>query len=240
MLNFSQASKSQIPKMNFELTYEHWKQVLTEDEHDFVQALLIMKTPSAAADMCGITKQKANKLAKSPRITTALDLAKRQLRQDTQFTPADVAEDLMLIRDMSLGRIPIAQTTFDKEGNPSTHYVRQTNLQSAQKAVENLGRMLGVFTDKKEISIPASDAQILKKIEDILGVTVDGSSSEVLPEAPDLREKINDHYETLELGHIKSSTVDAMAEDLLSDPILKEAVREQMTPSKPYRPGAKL
>lgn len=214
--------------MTFQLTYDNWRNILDEDEQAFVQAMVVMKTPAAAADMCGIPVQQARKLAKSARIATGIDLAKRQLRQDTHFTAADVAEDLMVIRDMALGRIPIAQTTFDKEGNPSTHYVRQTNLQQASKAVENLGRMLGVFTDKKEITIPASDAQILKKIEDILGVTVDGTAEEVVP----LADVINDVYEERELTHLKSSSIDAIAEDILSDPVIKDVVTEKLNTSQ--------
>jgi len=215
--------------MTFELTYDNWRNILDEEDQAFVQAMVVMKTPAAAADMCGIPVQKARKLAKSARIATGIDLAKRQLRQDTHFTAADVAEDLMVIRDMALGRIPIAQTTFDKEGTPSTHYVRQTNLQAASKAVENLGRMLGVFTDKKEISIPASDAQILKKIEDILGVTVDGDAVDVTPSTRDV---INDVYEERELTHLKSSSIDAIAEDILSDPVIKDVVTEKLNASQ--------
>lgn len=204
--------------MNFPVQYDDWKVLLTDDEQSFVQAMLVMKSPSAAADMCGIPLQTAKKYLKKPRITAGLDLARRQLRNETNFTPADVAEDLMLIRDMALGRVPVARTCVDKEsGRTWTTYIRETNLPAAQKAVENLGRMLGVFTDKKEISMPASDNQILKKIESILGVTVDG-------EAEDVTDVIDQKFTEQEDNHLAALSVDAMVDELLEDPVLKDAL----------------
>jgi len=217
--------------MNFPIDYQSWRKLLTEDEQDFVQAMVVMKSPNAAAEMCGLDPKRARSLLKSAKVKTGIDLAKRELRNETNFSPADVAEDLMVIRDMALGRIPIAKTIIDKEtGTANTVYVRETNLPSASKAVENLGRMLGVFTDKKEIVVPASDNQILKKIEDILGVTVDGTSEDVTD--AEITPVIEEKFLEQEDNHLKSLSIDAMVEDLLQDPVLKDAVVERVTPSQ--------
>jgi hypothetical protein len=61
---------------------------------------------------------------------------------------------------------------------PVTHYVYKFDSGAANKAVENLGRVVGMFTDKKEIKIPTSDAQLRRKLEDLLGIPLDGEIEE--------------------------------------------------------------
>ena len=213
--------------MTFSMSYDKWKDVLTQDEQDFVQALLVMKSPRAAGDMCGLSPDKASKLFKKPQIKMALDLSRAELREQTHFTPADVVEDLMVIRDMALGRLPVAKVIKRDDLPPETVYVRETSLPVAQKAVESLGRMLGVFTDKKEISIPASDTQLLSKIEEILGVTVDGDCEDVT-ESSTMADSVNRVFERRELEHIKSMSLDSVVDELLSDPLMKMALEERL------------
>lgn len=206
------------------VSYEKWKELLTPDEQEFVQAMVVMQCPVAASQMAGLTESAGRKLSKQAKIKTAVQLAKQDWRQQTHITPADIAQDLLLLRDMAFGRIPIAKTITTKEGDIETHYVRETNLAQAHKAIQDLGRMLGVFTDKKEITIPASDAQILKKLESILGVTIDGDAVDITPSP----EEINAIHDEKEAQTIKAMSLDALADEILEDDVLRFVLEERL------------
>jgi len=168
---------------------QRWEFLLSEKQRDFIQAYMVTQSAAAACEMLEIPRSAGSRFLASPRVITALKLAQKQTRELAVVTPEEVITDLRLIRDQSLGRIPIPETKWI-DGQPVTKYVRQYNSGAASKAVENLGRVVGMFTDKKEIVIPATDKQLEKRLSELLGAdvslsanTVDGEYSEVPKDA---------------------------------------------------------
>ena len=151
---------------------ERWGHLLSAEQQDFVQAFVVTRSIGATAEMLDISRSRAKRLLDSPTIQAAIKFAERSLREGVHVTPEEVISDLRLMRDMALGRIPVPETKW-VDGVPMTQYVRQYNAGAANKAVENLGRVVGMFTDKKEISMPATDNQLKKRLEDLLGVSLD-------------------------------------------------------------------
>jgi len=118
--------------------------------------------------------------------------------------------DLRLMRDMALGRIPVPETKW-VDGEPLTRYVRQFNPNAANKAIENLGRVVALFTDKKEISVPATDNQLRKRLEDLLGTSLDVEDAEFSeiedPSLPELPEELAAMFDE----HVEDDLADALS-----------------------------
>ena len=129
--------------------------------------------------MIGISADQGRKYLASPTIQAAIKLAQKNLRESAAVTPEEVVCDLRLIRDMALGRVPVPETKW-VDGEPVTRYVRQYNAGAANKAVENLGRVVAMFTDKKEIQVPATDDQLRRRLESLLGIPIEGEAEEVV------------------------------------------------------------
>lgn len=163
---------------------QRWAMLLSADQQEFVQAFLVTRTAKSAAEMAGIKPSTARRYLASPTIQAAIKMAQKTLREDAHVTPEEVIMELRMLRDMSMGRIPVPETKW-VDGEPVTRYVKQYNATAANKAVENLGRVVGMFTDKKEITIPATDNQIQKRLEELLGVTLEAEYSEVGHNPPD-------------------------------------------------------
>lgn len=172
---------------------ERWDHLLSVEQQEFVQAYVVTRSVGAAAEMLSISRSRAKKLLDSPTIQAAIKFTEKGLREGVHVTPEEVISDLRMMRDMALGRIPVPETKW-VDGIPITQYVRQYNAGAANKAVENLGRVVGMFTDKKEISVPATDNQLKKRLEDLLGcsldevvdgeIVTDQSQTHELPEPP--------------------------------------------------------
>lgn len=161
-----------------------WNVLLSTEQIDFVQAYLVTRSVAAAAEMMSISRVRADKYLASPTVQSAIKIAQKQLRADFQVTPEEVIADLRLLRDMSLGRIPVPETKW-LDGQPVTRYVRQFNATAANKAMENMGRVVGLFTDRKEIVVPATDNQLRKRLEDLLGVSLEIEDAiDITPNTP--------------------------------------------------------
>ena len=160
---------------------DRWDALLTPTQIEFVDAMVVTQKLAPAAKMVGIAYGTATKYLKSPKIQAAIQLRKRSLREDLCIDPAEVITDMRILRDMSMGRIPVPETKW-VDGVPVTHYVTQFNPQAAHKAVENLGRIAGMYVERREITIPATDTQLTRRLEELLGVSLDGEFEEVATE----------------------------------------------------------
>lgn len=149
-----------------------WSSLLTVDQQEFVSAYLVTQSVKSASEMIGIKPHIGRRYLASPTIKAAIKFSQKSLREGVHVTPDEVISDLRLIRDMALGRIPVPETRW-VDGEPITRYVKQYNAPAANKAVENLGRVVGMFTDKKEITVPATDNQLKKRLEELLGTSLD-------------------------------------------------------------------
>jgi hypothetical protein len=207
---------------------DHWGRLLSADQQEFVQAFLVTRSAGGAADMVGIGRSTALRYLNSPTIQASIRIAQKQLREECVVTPTEVINDLRLIRDMALGRIPVAQTKW-VDGEPITRFVRQFDAPAANKAVENLGRVVGMFTDRKEISLPASDTQLKRRLEELLGVSLeieDAQYSEVEsvvaappPEPPTAKsEELNATYEQAEDDELRTILEAVLAEHKIPEP----------------------
>lgn len=171
-----------------------WSSLLSADQQEFVQAYIVTQSVKAASEMIGIAPHLGRRYLASPTIQAAIKLTQKSLREGVHVTPEEVVTDLRMMRDMAMGRIPVPETKW-VDGEPVTKYVRQFNSNAANKAIENLGRVVGMFTDKKEITVPATDNQLKKRLEELLGTSLDVHDAEYteippetsleLPEIPD-------------------------------------------------------
>lgn len=163
--------------MDLSVIEQRWATLLSADQVDFVQAYLVTQSVASASEMVGIKRSQGRRYLLSPTIQAAIKLAQKSLRENIQVTPEEIIGDLRLLRDMALGRIAAPHTQW-VDGEPVTKYVKQFNPNAANKAVENLGRVIGSFTDKKEISMPATDSALKSRLEDLLGVKLDALDAE--------------------------------------------------------------
>lgn len=200
-----------------------WSSLLTVDQQEFVSAYLVTQSVKAASEMIGIEPRLGRRYLASPTIQTAIKFSQKSLREGVHVSPEEVISDLRLMRDMALGRIPVPETKW-VDGEPITRYVRQFNAPAANKAMENLGRVVGMFTDKKEISIPATDNQLKKRLEELLGTSLDvhdAEYTEIPDEATDLSKE--------QLPENLAEKFEALAEDDLTN-LLAQACDEQKVP----------
>lgn len=149
-----------------------WSSLLTVDQQEFVSAYLVTQSVKSASEMIGIKPTLGRRYLASPTVKAAIKFSQKSLREGVHVTPEEVISDLRLMRDMALGRVPVPETKWI-DGEPLTRYVKQYNAPAANKAVENLGRVVGMFTDKKEITVPATDNQLKKRLEELLGTSLD-------------------------------------------------------------------
>ena len=189
--------------------------------------MVVTQKVSPAAKMVGIAYTTAASYLKSPKIQAAIQLRKRNLRDNMCIDPSEVITDMRMLRDMAMGRIPVPETKW-VEGQPVTHYVTQYNPQAAHKAVENLGKIAGMYVERKEIVVPATDTQLTRRLEELLGVSLDGEFSEV-----DVTEVVDSAPEVVD--QLPAATVnevfDKIAELHLND-VLSAACEEELGPDE--------
>ena len=200
--------------LNLEQVEDNWDLLLSPDQQEFVAAMLITQSVRAASEMADIPYSHGLQLAKAPKIQAAMAMRAKKARTSAVVTPEDVIMDLKLVRDIALGRIPSPETKW-ADGVAVTTYVRQTNLPAANKAIENMGRVVGMFTDKKEISLPVSDSQLKRRLEDLLGMELESIEDAEFTEVEDQADSltINEEYDRREDLHLNDLLVQSCDEE---------------------------
>jgi len=204
---------------------DRWDALLTPSQIEFVEAMVVTQKSGQAAQMVGINTSTAYAYLKSPKIQAAIQLRRRNLRDTMCIDPSEVITDMRILRDMAMGRIPVPETKW-VEGEPITKYVTQYNPQAAHKAVENLGKIAGMYVERKEIVVPATDTQLTRRLEELLGVSLEGEFTEV-----DVTPLVVGDTQPLDAATV-NAVFDKVAEMHLND-ILSAACDEELGPDEP-------
>jgi phage terminase small subunit len=132
---------------------------LTPKQELFVKEYLIDLNATQAAIRAGYSKKTAKEIAAEnltkPNIAEAIkiEIDKRMQRLDTSADK--VIEDLGLLRDMCMGRVPVTQTVMlrDTEGGTLPTEITQKVFEpaGAKGALELLGKHHKLFTDKYDM-----------------------------------------------------------------------------------------
>ena len=106
------------------------------------------KTPSSKAT--GTTR-----FFKRARVRRYLYFRTRKIEEKIQLTQEDILRDLILVKEMALGRVDQEMVIGQDKGFVVTHTGRSTDLKAANQALTQLGKFheLGMWVEKKEIDI---------------------------------------------------------------------------------------
>ena len=134
---------------------------LTPKQRRFVDEYLIDLNATQAAIRAGYSEKTANeqgaRLLVNVSILTAIQAAQVARQERTELTQDEVVNDFRELRDMCMGRkrVKVSQKQKDEEGN--VFYEEEDILvfdpQGANKALESLGKHLGIFTEKVELNV---------------------------------------------------------------------------------------
>ena len=132
------------------------------------------RTPSSKAT--GTTR-----FFKRARVRRYLYFKTRKLEEKIELTQECILRDLMLVRDMALGRVDQDIVVGQDKGFVVTHKGRNTDLKAANQALTQLGKFheLGMWVEKKE-----TDIQVVNFNFDMGGS--DKSSEKVINQQKDL------------------------------------------------------
>ncbi|MCK4870767.1 MAG: hypothetical protein KAS93_06630 [Gammaproteobacteria bacterium] len=106
------------------------------------------KTPSSKAT--GTTR-----FFKRARVRRYLYFRTRKIEEKIELTQEEILRDLMLVRDMALGRVDQKIVVGQDKGMVVTHVGKNTDLKAANQALTQLGKFheLGMWIEKKETEV---------------------------------------------------------------------------------------
>ena len=132
---------------------------LTDKQKRFVSEYLIDLNATQAAIRAGYAKKTAGSIGqenlKKPEIQKAISEAMLKRQERTELTAEEVIADLREVRDICMGRkkirvIEVAK--FEGEINTSEIEAKMIDPAGANKALELLGKHIGMFTDKMDMT----------------------------------------------------------------------------------------
>jgi phage terminase small subunit len=119
---------------------------LTPKEAKFVREYLIDLNATAAAKRAGYSSKTAYRIGfenlRKPHIQRDLEIARKELEEKTNITPEWVLTSLVSVANRCLQQ----EQVLDRDGNPTGEF--QFAYAGANKALELVGRHLGMFNDK--------------------------------------------------------------------------------------------
>ena len=132
---------------------------LTDKQQMFIKEYLIDLNATQAAIRAGYSKRTAQQQGSEnllkPVIQSAIQQAMNKRAEKLDTSAEKVIEDLGLLRDMCMGRIPVKRTilTDDGDGGKIPIEVEATLFEpsAAKGAIELLGKHHKLFTDKVEL-----------------------------------------------------------------------------------------
>ncbi|HHE3599680.1 terminase small subunit [Pasteurella multocida] len=144
---------------------------LTDKQKRFIEEYLIDLNATQAAIRAGYAEKTANRegsrLLSNVDIQEAIQEAKNKRSERVQISQDDVLRDLIELRDMCMARKSVIVTDTVKNNQEGTVTAIDNSVYAfepagANKALELLGKHLGMFSQKVEVS---GDLQIEHKTE---------------------------------------------------------------------------
>ncbi|OZN24864.1 terminase [Actinobacillus seminis] len=141
---------------------------LTDKQQRFVEEYLIDLNATQAAIRAGYSEHlantNANKLLQNTTIQKAISEAKKQRSERTQITQDEVLRDLQELRDMCMGRKSVIVTDTVKSNQEGTikavdNAIFMFEPSGANKALELLGKHLGMFKDRIDMTTNGESLQ---------------------------------------------------------------------------------
>ena len=127
---------------------------MTDKQQAFIREYLIDFNITQAAIRAGYSAKTAysigQKLLKNAEVSKAVDMAMNERKERTELSADYVLKNLQEIVERTMQRQPVMSKgvqAVDKQGNNIWTF----DAKNAIKALELLGRHLGIFTDKHEI-----------------------------------------------------------------------------------------
>jgi len=79
----------------------------------------------------------------------------RKLEEKIELTQEEILRDLILVKNMALGRVDCYMVVGQDKGFVVTHKGRNTDLKAANQALTQLGKFheLGMWVEKKEMDV---------------------------------------------------------------------------------------
>ena len=138
---------------------------LTAKQQRFVEEYLIDMNGTQAAIRAGYSARNADKIASQligkSRVAAAIASAKSERSARVSVSADYVVNNLVEIVERSMQRAPVLTTrgkqVYDEEGNALWRF----DAKAANKALELLGKNLGMFTDKIEADVSANVKVVL-------------------------------------------------------------------------------
>ena len=138
------------------------KPVLTEQNKLFVDYLLAdpQENATQAAIKAGYSKKSAgslgNQMMKRPAIRAEIQRRKAERKARMNIDQDFVVTELLDLLRMAKGDKAIISSKKNDDGQIEKVMKYQSNLTAANKTIEMIGRHLGVFNDKQDITLTSS------------------------------------------------------------------------------------
>ena len=133
---------------------------LTDKQQIFVDEYLVDLNATQAAIRSGYSKKTAQeqsaRLLSNVMVSAAIEKARKERQERTHVEQDDVIKGAMELLDKSLGRVPVERTAI-VDGVPLPYEGKDFSPSGAGKALELLGKHLGMFVDKSETKVELID-----------------------------------------------------------------------------------
>jgi phage terminase small subunit len=149
---------------------------MTPKQERFVQEYLIDDNATQAALRAGyksgdigrqLTKTHGKKIY--PEVLAAIESAHKQrseqLKEKGEVTTEYVVANLREVVERCLQRAPVLNTKGKQVQDEDGNNLWEFNASGANKALESLGKYLGMFTEKVQMDVAISAASIMSEVE---------------------------------------------------------------------------
>lgn len=135
---------------------------LNERQLRFVEAMLVEKTAEAAAITAGYDRKRARITASELLTRQDVQDAIAKLRAERAERTAITADSILKRLDAVANRCMQAEPVLDKDGNKTGEY--RFEAAGANKALELIGKHLGMFRDKVDLTVQRSHEEALEEL----------------------------------------------------------------------------